>query len=42
MLAHAESNNTRLREAFPDGFALDAEHRPHITLLQCFVAVSDL
>jgi len=42
MLAHAESNNTRLREAFPDGFALDAEHRPHITRLQCFVAVSDL
>jgi hypothetical protein len=32
----------RLREAFPDGFALDAEHRPHITLLQCFVAVNDL
>ena len=42
MLAHAESNNVRLREAFPDGFALDAEHRPHITLLQCFVAVNDL
>jgi len=28
MLAHAESNNARLREAFPDGFALDAEHPP--------------
>jgi len=42
MLAHAESNNARLREAFPDGFALDAEHRPHITLLQCFVAANDL
>ena len=42
MLAHAESNNVRLREAFPDGFALDAEHRPPITLLQCFVAVNDL
>ena len=42
MLAHAESNNVRLREAFPDGFALDAEHRPHITVLQCFVAVNDL
>ena len=42
MLAHAESNNARLREAFPDGFALDAEHHPHITLLQCFVAVNDL
>jgi len=42
MLAHAESNNARLRKAFPDGFALDAEHRPHITLLQCFVAANDL
>ena len=42
MLAHAERNNARLREAFPDGFALDAEHRPHVTLLQCFVAVNDL
>jgi hypothetical protein len=42
MLAHAESNNARLRQVFPDCFALDAEHRPHITLLQCFVAVRDL
>ena len=42
MLAQAESNNSRLREAFPDGFALDAEHRPHITLLQCFIAAEDL
>jgi len=42
MLAHAESNNARLREVFPDGFALDAEHSPHITLLQCFVAAEDL
>lgn len=42
MLAHAERNNARLREVFPDGFALDEEHRPHITLLQCFVAVADL
>ena len=42
MLAHAEANNARLRGVFPDGFALDAEHRPHITLLQCFVAAGDL
>jgi hypothetical protein len=42
MLARAEVNNARLRAAFPDGFALDAQHRPHITLLQCFVAESDL
>jgi hypothetical protein len=42
MLAHAERNNARLREAFPESFALDEEHRPHITLLQCFVASADL
>lgn len=42
MLVPAEHNNARLRAAFPDSFALDAEHQPHITLLQCFVAASDL
>jgi hypothetical protein len=42
MLAAAEDNNARLRAEFPDSFALDAAHRPHITLLQCFVAASDL
>ena len=42
MLERAESNNARLRQAYPSGFALDADHRPHITLLQCFVAAKDL
>lgn len=42
MLAHAEANNARIREAFPASFALDEAHRPHITLLQCFVRTSDL
>jgi hypothetical protein len=42
MLALAEQNNERLRSVFPDGFALDEQHRPHITLLQCFVAGADL
>lgn len=42
MLERAESNNARLRQAYPSGFALDADHRPHITLLQCFVSVEDL
>lgn len=42
MLAQAERNNARLRAVFPAGFALDAEHRPHITLLQCFIAAADL
>jgi len=42
MLVPAENNNARLRAKFPESFALDAEHRPHITLLQCFVAAKDL
>jgi len=42
MLLAAEDNNARLRAVFPDSFALDAEHRPHITLLQCFVAERQL
>jgi hypothetical protein len=42
MLRHAEANNARLLAVFPKGFALDAAHRPHITLIQCFVRTVDL
>ena len=42
MLQHAEANNARLLEVFPKGFALDATHRPHITLIQRFVRTADL
>ncbi len=42
MLAHAAANNERLLSVFPKGFALDAAHRPHITMLQCFVRTADL
>jgi 2'-5' RNA ligase superfamily protein len=42
MLKRAEANNARLLKAFPNGFALDVAHRPHITLLQCFVPAEDL
>ena len=42
MLQHAEANNTRLLQIYPQGFALDAAHRPHITMLQCFVRTADL
>jgi hypothetical protein len=42
MLKRAEDNNARLRGAFPSGFALDDAHRPHITLLQCFIVAKDL
>ena len=42
MLQHAEAVNARLRSVYPKGFALDATHRPHITLLQRFVRTADL
>ena len=42
MLQHAAANNARLLKVFPKGFALDAAHRPHITMLQCFVRTADL
>jgi phosphoglycolate phosphatase-like HAD superfamily hydrolase len=38
----AQTVNSRLRENYPDGFALDANHAPHITLLQQFVRTADL
>jgi phosphoserine phosphatase len=42
MVARAQADNARLREVFPRGFALDATHNPHITLLQCFVRTAVL
>ncbi len=42
MLKHADASNARLLAVFPKGFALDAEHRPHITLIQRFVRTEDL
>jgi 2'-5' RNA ligase superfamily len=42
MLKHAEANNARLLKVYPKGFALDAAHRPHITMLQCFVRTASL
>ncbi len=42
MLKQAEAVNARLLKAYPQGFALDATHRPHITMLQCFVRTADL
>ena len=42
MLEHAAANNARLLKVFPIGFALDATHTPHITMLQCFVRTADL
>jgi phosphoserine phosphatase len=42
MLKRAESVNARLLKIYPKGFALGATHRPHITLVQCFVRTADL
>ena len=42
MIRHAKANNARLLNAYPDGFALDATHNPHVTLLQQFVPTADL
>jgi hypothetical protein len=42
MIQHAKANNARLLKAYPNGFALDATHNPHITLLQQFVRTADL
>jgi hypothetical protein len=42
MLQHSEANNARLLKAFPKGFALDATHRPHVTMMQLFVRTADL
>jgi 2'-5' RNA ligase len=42
MIQHAKATNVRLLKAYPDGFALDATHNPHITMLQQFVRTADL
>ena len=42
MIDHAQAVNARLRKAFPKGFALDATHHPHISMLQRYVHTVDL
>ena len=42
MLKHARASNARLLGVFPKGFALDATHTPHITMLMAFVRTADL
>jgi hypothetical protein len=42
MIQHAEAVNARLRKVFPKGFALDATHHPHISILQRYVHTADL
>ncbi|MFM8442000.1 MAG: hypothetical protein ACKN9W_01515, partial [Methylococcus sp.] len=42
MLQQATATNERLLKAFPKGFALDANHRAHVTLVQRFVLTRNL
>ena len=42
MLEEAANWNAQMREQSPEGFALDEQHAPHITLVQRFIAESDL
>ena len=42
MVRHAKSANERLLRVYPKGFALDATHHAHITMLQQFVRTADL
>jgi hypothetical protein len=42
MMQHALDANAMLLSDFPKGFALDATHHPHISMLQRFVRTSDL
>ena len=42
MLERAAADNARLRANYPDGFALDSAHTPHVTMLQLLVEAADL
>ena len=42
LLSKAEAVNASLIEVYPQGFSLDASHRPHITLIQRYVRTEDL
>jgi 2'-5' RNA ligase len=42
MMTEAARWNSLMREQTPEGFELDEEHAPHITLIQRFIAKTDL
>jgi hypothetical protein len=42
MMSKAKAANEKLRENFPTGFALDALHAPHVSILQRHVRANDL
>jgi len=39
---HAQAANGLLRQSYPGGFAFDASHEPHLTLLQRYIRLDDL
>ncbi len=42
MVRRSLADNAKLRENFPQGYALDETHHAHVSMLQCFVAVPGL
>jgi len=42
MTHHAHADNARLPKVYPNGYALDATHHAHVTMLQQFVRTVDL
>jgi hypothetical protein len=42
MSKQAQDINAQLRQGYPQGFALNASHVAHISILHCFVRVEDL
>jgi hypothetical protein len=42
MVRRAKADNVRLLKAYPTGFALDATHRAHMTMVQQFVRTAEL
>jgi len=42
MVRRARADNARLLKAYPNGFALDQTHHPHLTMIQRFVRTADL
>ena len=42
MTVRARGVYARLLAVYPEGFALDADHQPHVTILQRFVRAADL
>jgi len=42
MIQHAQAANAGLRKNFPKGYALDGEHKPHISVMGGYVYTAGL